>query len=48
MTLDDDPDHGGLWAQYDALPEAGRRAVWDAIDRIRFFELVPMAVELEG
>ncbi|MGL4552895.1 MAG: hypothetical protein ACRC33_17095 [Gemmataceae bacterium] len=42
------PEHSDLWRQYDAMPDEGRRQVWDVIDRIRFYELVEMAVDLEG
>ncbi len=37
-----------LWEQYDQLPEEGRRLVWEAIDRIRFFGLLEVTVDLDG
>jgi hypothetical protein len=39
--------HQSLWDQYDTLAEPQRQLVWDAIDRIRFFGLVEMTVDLE-
>jgi len=36
-----------FWEQYEQLPEQGRRLVWDAVDRVRFFEVVEMAVDLD-
>lgn len=42
-----DPE-ADAWTQYESLPESGRRAVWDVIDRIRFHEVIEMKVEVEG
>jgi hypothetical protein len=36
-----------LWSQYEDLTEDQQRLVWEAIDRIRFFELVEMTVDLD-
>jgi hypothetical protein len=36
-----------LWSQYDALPDEQRRLVWDAVDRLRFFQVVEMSVDLD-
>jgi hypothetical protein len=50
MTLETgrEDDRISLWQQYDALPDEGKRRVWGVIDRLRFFEVVQMKVELEG
>jgi hypothetical protein len=37
-----------LWGHYDELTEQQRRLVWEAVDRLRFFEVVEMTVDLEG
>jgi hypothetical protein len=43
---------GGLWnwwaEQCQGLNAELRNAVWDALDRVRFYQVVPMRVELEG
>ncbi len=36
-----------FWNQYDKLSEDNKRRVWLATDRLRFFELLEMEVELE-
>jgi hypothetical protein len=36
-----------FWEQYDQLPEENKRLVWLATDRVRFFELLELEVELE-
>jgi hypothetical protein len=37
-----------LWSQYDELSDEQRRLVWEAVDGIRFFEVVEMTVDLES
>jgi hypothetical protein len=39
--------HDDFLAQYEKLPDEGRRLVWDAVDRVRFFTVVEMAVDLD-
>jgi hypothetical protein len=48
MRVEAGPDlPADLWAQYADLTEDQQRLVWEAIDRIRFFELVEMTVDLD-
>ena len=48
LRLEEDEDTTlSLWDQYKSLSESQQRLVWEAIDRIRFFELVEMTVEIE-
>ncbi|MFO0840784.1 MAG: hypothetical protein U0797_00070 [Gemmataceae bacterium] len=37
-----------FWEQYDKLPDEGKRLVWLATDRVRFFELVEHRVDVEA
>jgi hypothetical protein len=47
----DDPEEYATWlyntVRFEALPEAQQSAVWEAFDRVRFFEVVEVPVELE-
>jgi len=44
----DEGDRSDLWQQYDELPDEQRQLVWDAVDQIRFYELIEMNVDLDG
>jgi hypothetical protein len=47
----DDPEEYATWlyntVEFASLPEAQQRAVWEAFDRVRFFEVVEVPIELE-
>lgn len=50
ITLEGEGDqrYVELWTQYEQLPDEGKRMVWLAVDRLRFFELIEMTIDLEG
>jgi hypothetical protein len=37
-----------FWEQYEKLPDENKRQVWLATDRVRFFELLEMDIEVEA
>jgi hypothetical protein len=36
-----------FWEQYQGLSDEGRRLVWEAVDRIRFFAVLEVTVDLD-
>jgi hypothetical protein len=43
-----DDQHYSFWEQYDKLPDENKRRVWRVIDRLRFFELIQMQIDLDA
>jgi hypothetical protein len=37
-----------FWEQYEKLPDANKRQVWLATDRVRFYELLELEVDVEA
>ncbi|MFO0880182.1 MAG: hypothetical protein U0840_22770 [Gemmataceae bacterium] len=51
LTIPEEDDDWVLrqhfWEQYASLPETAKQQVWDVIDRLPFYEVVEMQVEMD-